>query len=116
MSWTHERYLSQDSLRKRDAPYCKCLRREPQHAGGQLADSTFLVRRAILGDERFDQSLPTAEDRDLWVRLGPRIAASRADAARPPRGYLSTISKAMAGRVSIRVRCLAVLAFPCPNV
>ncbi len=31
--------------------------------------STVLVRRSVLGEERFDTSLRTAEDIDLWVRL-----------------------------------------------
>ena len=31
--------------------------------------SVALVRRDALGDERFDAGLPTAEDRDLWIRL-----------------------------------------------
>ena len=31
--------------------------------------STVVVRRTALGKERFDLSLTTAEDRDLWVRL-----------------------------------------------
>lgn len=30
---------------------------------------TVVVRREVLGDERFDTELETAEDRDLWVRL-----------------------------------------------
>ena len=30
---------------------------------------TVLVRRDVLGDLRFDESLRTAEDRDLWIRL-----------------------------------------------
>lgn len=30
---------------------------------------TLLVRRAVLGDERFVEGLETAEDRDLWTRL-----------------------------------------------
>lgn len=31
--------------------------------------SAVIFRREVLGDERFDTSLPIAEDRDLWVRL-----------------------------------------------
>jgi glycosyltransferase involved in cell wall biosynthesis len=31
--------------------------------------STVLVRRSLLGAQRFDTSLPTAEDVDLWIRL-----------------------------------------------
>ena len=31
--------------------------------------TTVLVRRSSLGDHRFDSSLETAEDKDLWVRL-----------------------------------------------
>lgn len=31
--------------------------------------STVVVRRSVLGDKRFDTSLPTAEDVDLWIRL-----------------------------------------------
>ena len=31
--------------------------------------SAVVFRRSVMGEDRFDQSLPTAEDRDLWVRL-----------------------------------------------
>jgi glycosyltransferase involved in cell wall biosynthesis len=31
--------------------------------------STVLVRRSVLGDQRFDTTLVTAEDVDLWIRL-----------------------------------------------
>jgi glycosyltransferase involved in cell wall biosynthesis len=31
--------------------------------------STVLLRRAVLGDQRFDTTLATAEDRDLWIRM-----------------------------------------------
>lgn len=34
--------------------------------------SAVVFRRDVLGEDRFDQSLPTAEDRDLWVRLVAR--------------------------------------------
>jgi glycosyltransferase involved in cell wall biosynthesis len=34
-----------------------------------LFTSVMLVRRNALGDQRFDSSLETAEDRDLWIRL-----------------------------------------------
>ena len=34
-----------------------------------MSTSSLLVRREALGTERFDTSLETAEDRDLWVRL-----------------------------------------------
>jgi glycosyltransferase involved in cell wall biosynthesis len=50
-----------------------------------LWTSTVLVRRAALGQRRFDEGLVTAEDRDLWIRLvadgatyllGERLATS----------------------------------------
>jgi glycosyltransferase involved in cell wall biosynthesis len=34
-----------------------------------LWTSVVLVRRNVLGDQRFDSALETAEDRDLWIRL-----------------------------------------------
>jgi hypothetical protein len=34
-----------------------------------LFTSVMLVRRNVLGDQRFDSGLETAEDRDLWIRL-----------------------------------------------
>jgi hypothetical protein len=36
--------------------------------------STVIVRRGVLGEERFPSDLTTAEDRDLWVRLVSRSA------------------------------------------
>ena len=36
--------------------------------------SAVVFRREVLGEDRFDQSLPTAEDRDLWVRLVARTS------------------------------------------
>lgn len=48
--------------------------RQPQgaaafRAAGEIWTGTVLVRREILGHERFHHALQTAEDRDLWVRL-----------------------------------------------
>jgi glycosyltransferase involved in cell wall biosynthesis len=34
-----------------------------------LSTCVLLIRRSVLGDERFDSRLDTAEDRDLWIRL-----------------------------------------------
>lgn len=42
---------------------------EAFHAAGMFWTGTILVRREVLGDARFDESLSTAEDRDLWMRL-----------------------------------------------
>ncbi len=39
------------------------------HAAGMFWTGTVAVRRDVLGDARFDESLATAEDRDLWLRL-----------------------------------------------
>lgn len=38
-------------------------------AAGEVWTGTVLVRRGVLGGERFACALETAEDRDLWVRL-----------------------------------------------
>ncbi len=35
----------------------------------QIWTSNVLIRRAVLGEQRFDTSLTTAEDVDLWIRL-----------------------------------------------
>jgi glycosyltransferase involved in cell wall biosynthesis len=37
--------------------------------GMRVWTSTVLIRRQVLGQERFDPNLRTAEDRDLWIRL-----------------------------------------------
>jgi glycosyltransferase involved in cell wall biosynthesis len=42
---------------------------DPFEVATKVWTSTVVVRRAALGDRRFDTSLPTAEDRDLWVRM-----------------------------------------------
>ncbi len=39
------------------------------HAALCIHTSTVLVRRSVLGDDRFDTGLRTAEDIDLWIRL-----------------------------------------------
>lgn len=48
--------------------------RQPQgpaafRAAGEIWTGTVLVRREVLGDDRFVSTLEPAEDRDLWVRL-----------------------------------------------
>ncbi len=35
----------------------------------QIWTSNVLIRRAVLAEQRFDTSLTTAEDVDLWIRL-----------------------------------------------
>jgi glycosyltransferase involved in cell wall biosynthesis len=42
--------------------------------GTCISTDTVLVRRQVLGSDRFDEGLRTAEDRDLWVRLVCRTA------------------------------------------
>ena len=42
---------------------------EAFHVAMNLTTSVMLVRRNALGDQRFDSSLETAEDRDLWIKL-----------------------------------------------
>jgi glycosyltransferase involved in cell wall biosynthesis len=56
----------------RDMPYGRVLRAQ----GAEIFELAMMVwtsavifRRDVLCDERFDTSLPIAEDRDLWVRL-----------------------------------------------
>jgi glycosyltransferase involved in cell wall biosynthesis len=39
------------------------------HVAMNLWTSTLIVRRTVLGDQRFDVDLDVAEDRDLWIRL-----------------------------------------------
>jgi glycosyltransferase involved in cell wall biosynthesis len=39
------------------------------HAAHCIHTSTVLVRRSALGEDRFDTSLRTAEDTELWIRL-----------------------------------------------
>jgi hypothetical protein len=41
--------------------------------GRRIFTSMVLVRRAALGDRRFDKGLSTAEDMDLWVRLAVSV-------------------------------------------
>ena len=64
-------------------PHCVAKIEEPEFFGRMLKTrgaeafrvamnlftSAVLVRRSVLGDQRFDSGLETAEDRDLWIRL-----------------------------------------------
>jgi glycosyltransferase involved in cell wall biosynthesis len=43
--------------------------REAFAVGMRIWTSTVLIRRQVLGHQRFDPKLRTAEDRDLWIRL-----------------------------------------------
>jgi glycosyltransferase involved in cell wall biosynthesis len=43
--------------------------REAFTVGTRIWTSTVLLRRQVLGHQRFDPKLRTAEDRDLWIRL-----------------------------------------------
>jgi hypothetical protein len=45
------------------------------HAAGMFWTGTVAIRRDVLGDARFDESLTTAEDRELWLRLLLRAPA-----------------------------------------
>jgi len=46
-----------------------CTGPDAFHTGCQLWTGTVAIRRDVLGEHRFDTSLKTAEDRDLWIRL-----------------------------------------------
>lgn len=45
------------------------------HASGMFWTGTVAIRRTVLGDARFDETLSTAEDRELWLRLLLRAPA-----------------------------------------
>ncbi len=45
------------------------------HAAGMFWTGTVAIRRDLLAQERFDERLATAEDRDLWLRLLLRAPA-----------------------------------------
>lgn len=45
------------------------------HASGNFWTGTVAIRREVLGDARFDETLSTAEDRELWLRLLLRAPA-----------------------------------------
>src|SRR5688572_13512912 len=45
------------------------------HASGNFWTGTVAIRRDVLADARFDETLSTAEDRDLWLRLLLRAPA-----------------------------------------
>jgi glycosyltransferase involved in cell wall biosynthesis/CelD/BcsL family acetyltransferase involved in cellulose biosynthesis len=45
------------------------------HAAGMFWTGTVAIRRDVLGEARFDESLTTAEDRELWLRLLLRAPA-----------------------------------------
>ncbi|HWG41390.1 MAG TPA: glycosyltransferase family A protein [Gemmataceae bacterium] len=51
-----------DRVLKADGP-------ETMMVAKRVWTSTVLVRRAVLGEQRFDTTLVTAEDVDLWIRL-----------------------------------------------
>ena len=48
---------------------------EAFHAAANFWTGTVMIRRDVLGDDRFDEALTTAEDRDLWMRLLLRTPA-----------------------------------------
>lgn len=83
--------------------------------------STVLVRRETLGDLRFDATLPTAEDVDLWLRLALTVpvyllteplatavleegSLSRTDVASDARNMLAVLRRyaAVLGRAGVR--------------
>jgi glycosyltransferase involved in cell wall biosynthesis len=83
--------------------------------------STVLIRREALGDHRFDVTLPTAEDVDLWLRLALNVpvyllveplatavledgSLSRSDVASDARNMLAVLRRhsALLGRAAVR--------------
>ena len=83
--------------------------------------STVLLRRAALGEDRFDTTLKTAEDVDLWIRLAIRVpvflmseplatavleagSLSRSDAAADSRNMLAVVRRhaGVLGRDGVR--------------
>lgn len=64
-----ERRVAVEPTRLRTDEVLLLKGRQAFEAALQISTITVVVRRDSLGQERFDESLETAEDRDLWIRL-----------------------------------------------
>jgi glycosyltransferase involved in cell wall biosynthesis len=104
----------------RDRPL-RVSRSETLAVARRIWTSTVLLRRVMLGEDRFDTTLTTAEDVDLWLRLALRVpvyliseplatavleagSLSRSDAAADSRNMLAVVRRhaAVLGRRGVR--------------